>query len=452
MFHTLGSKDMVWAYGEKYTPNLKSWEGLMGYLAFERPGLYVVGISKQYEGHVLFLLFTGNGDKIFYHSGPSRLYPKSVVCEDAAPYINEFYQPSSLYAAKIGRRQIQKWLENKSICGTVSTLNQVLVKRIQGQLRNCGYDPGPIDGVYGDRTADAVTSLQRQKGLEVTGVLNQPTLDTLKQSSAQVISIGDFFNNLCHDFPAYKELRVNEYTQFSQKYDLNSESIDSQNQYFKIYFLHDLFTGFSAQNYVSGGILKIPYFWHWVEPNPRHKIVFYGGSINLNKIKPPAEFDIYKSYADIDRTPSLYLDDLLTDSPKYYHEQCSEFYTFGWCSEREMAFNTLLEIMGFQSKIKQTGIHTWSEILLNFKGKDNGIKRIVFKVDNTFDTFEYELIDEAISIKEWREDIGQGSTIKWYNNKAHSPYEINKVKNIKVNEKASSRIKKLVEVWLQNNK
>ncbi|MBN1348103.1 hypothetical protein JXJ21_01705 [candidate division KSB1 bacterium] len=131
--------------------------------------------------------------------------------------------------------------------------------------------------------------------------------------------------------------------------------------------MHDLFTGISAQNYVSGGILQIPYFWHWIDPNPRHEIVFSENSTKLIKLKPPDEFSKYKSYADIDRTPCLYLSDLLSDEPKYYHEQCSEFYTFGWCSEREMAFNTLVELFGYKSKIKQEEIHTWTAVLTKFK-------------------------------------------------------------------------------------
>ena len=61
----------------------------------------------------------------------------------------------------------------------------------------------------------------------------------------------------------------------------------------------------------------------------------------------------YKSAADADRRPYLYLKDLVSKKNKYYHPECSGFYTFGWCSEREMAFNCLLAIMGYKCKIKQ---------------------------------------------------------------------------------------------------
>ncbi len=31
------------------------------------------------------------------------------------------------------------------------------------------------------------------------------------------------------------------------------------------------FEAFCAGHGVRGGLLRIPYFWHWVEPNPRHE-------------------------------------------------------------------------------------------------------------------------------------------------------------------------------------
>ena len=39
--------------------------------------------------------------------------------------------------------------------------------------------------------------------------------------------------------------------------------------------------------------------------------------------------------------------------------------TFGWCSEREMAFGALMAELGVSTKIKQEGIHVWSEMLVS---------------------------------------------------------------------------------------
>jgi len=261
-------------------------------------------------------------------------------------------------------------------------------------------------------------------------------------------NIGQFFNDLYQDYPAYVELRNSEYYIFCKKYSIDSSLLSNRNKFFNIYFLHDLFTGSSAQNFTSGGILQIPYFWHWVDPNPRHEITFWINHTKLNRIKPPKRFFKYKSFADIDRIPSLYLADLLTDKPKYFHDECSGFYTFGWCSEREMAYNSLLEILGFKSKIKQSGIHTWSEVLFEFKTTNSEIKLIVFKVDNTFDIINYILVNSNIPVKQWQNKIGRGSTIRWYNKKAHSGSEVNAVKNLIVSSIASKRIKPLIETWL----
>lgn len=262
-------------------------------------------------------------------------------------------------------------------------------------------------------------------------------------------TIGNYFQTLLNNYPEYSKLRNSEYKLFCEKFSLNSESTKNQSQFYNIYFLHDLFTGSSAQNYMSGGILKIPYFWHWVNPNPRHDIKFTKDSTKLSKAKPPHEFLKYKSYADIDRTPSLYLGDLLSDEPKYYHEQCSSFYTFGWCSEREMAFNSLLAIIGFKVKIKQSGIHTWSEIYTKFETQNKDSMVIIFKVDNTFDIIEYKPLKKGMTFEKWQADIGQGAEIKWYNKKSHSRSELEKVKSLIVTEKASKRINKLIQIWLE---
>lgn len=50
--------------------------------------------------------------------------------------------------------------------------NSGLVYNIQISLTKLGYNPGPVDGVYGQRTADAISAYEYNNGLAVTG---QPT-------------------------------------------------------------------------------------------------------------------------------------------------------------------------------------------------------------------------------------------------------------------------------------
>jgi peptidoglycan hydrolase-like protein with peptidoglycan-binding domain len=60
-----------------------------------------------------------------------------------------------------------------------------MMRSVQRMLRDVGYDPGPIDGSRGGRTASALSSFQRDKGLERTGTLTAPTLQALSTTAAR---------------------------------------------------------------------------------------------------------------------------------------------------------------------------------------------------------------------------------------------------------------------------
>jgi peptidoglycan hydrolase-like protein with peptidoglycan-binding domain len=47
--------------------------------------------------------------------------------------------------------------------------NQAAVSRVQAGLMKLGYDPGPIDGVKGGKTTQAIQAYQRDNGLLVDG-------------------------------------------------------------------------------------------------------------------------------------------------------------------------------------------------------------------------------------------------------------------------------------------
>jgi peptidoglycan hydrolase-like protein with peptidoglycan-binding domain len=52
------------------------------------------------------------------------------------------------------------------------------IKGVQGRLARDGFYRGPIDGVWGPATADAVSRYQHAHGFEETGKLNRETLDS----------------------------------------------------------------------------------------------------------------------------------------------------------------------------------------------------------------------------------------------------------------------------------
>lgn len=53
------------------------------------------------------------------------------------------------------------------------------VKEIQSKLRDWGYYRGPVDGIYGSRTEEAVKYFQRKNGLNADGQVGNQTLAAL---------------------------------------------------------------------------------------------------------------------------------------------------------------------------------------------------------------------------------------------------------------------------------
>jgi len=60
-------------------------------------------------------------------------------------------------------------------------LSKEKVEDIQAALRRAGFNPGPIDGIFGARTLKAVRAFQASRGLKADGVVVGPkTLQKLK--------------------------------------------------------------------------------------------------------------------------------------------------------------------------------------------------------------------------------------------------------------------------------
>jgi hypothetical protein len=53
------------------------------------------------------------------------------------------------------------------------------MQAVQGKLTGLGYDPGPIDGLWGKRTRDAILAFQQRAGIDATGTLDSITLEEL---------------------------------------------------------------------------------------------------------------------------------------------------------------------------------------------------------------------------------------------------------------------------------
>lgn len=56
---------------------------------------------------------------------------------------------------------------------------QAEIKKVQQALKEKGQDPGPIDGVMGSKTKDALKAFQEKQGLTATGSLDDQTKKAL---------------------------------------------------------------------------------------------------------------------------------------------------------------------------------------------------------------------------------------------------------------------------------
>jgi hyperosmotically inducible periplasmic protein len=62
---------------------------------------------------------------------------------------------------------------------------QADVRIAQERLKEKGYDPGPLDGIWGPRTASAVSEYQRTEKMTVTGRLDSQTLGKLEAAAGE---------------------------------------------------------------------------------------------------------------------------------------------------------------------------------------------------------------------------------------------------------------------------
>lgn len=265
------------------------------------------------------------------------------------------------------------------------------------------------------------------------------------------ITIPQFFQALIlNHWKDYHQKDSTSFIEFCQTFQLSNKDTLIKQNFYTFQLLHDLFTCQNANNCAQAKVLDMPYFWHWVPNNPRHSIYFVKSNTLLKNTKPPIPFSKYNSFADIDRTPYLFLTDLLSEYPQYTTNDCDTFSSFGWCSEREMAFVALLKTLGFEGKVVAQNNHSWSEFYVNFTNIESKKIHFKVKVDNTFDDIQWQQIKEN-EVYVWRNEFGKSTLAKWYNQRATSSQEINQISHHQIPNAAKQRIEKKLIKYLESN-
>lgn len=127
------------------------------------------------------------------HSGTITLLNAIQVKEHGpvcVPLMHEYYtseSPQIKHETTVCRDSAGNWNDIKSLNrSSAPTYLQLYaaetVFQIQGALRRLGYNPGSVDGVFGDRTQQAIENFERDEELPITGVITVDLSEALKRS------------------------------------------------------------------------------------------------------------------------------------------------------------------------------------------------------------------------------------------------------------------------------
>jgi hypothetical protein len=203
----------------------------------------------------------------------------------------------------------------------------------------------------------------------------------------------------------------------------------------RLAYMHLLLTCYYSVDGDTSGGFGIPYFWNYTNHNPRENIT------NIRKGKTLKQIPVSASatMATLDRTPVIFWSDFMTDEPQYSYGEISSFYSFGWCSEREMAFKAWLNVAGIKSTIGIKADHVWTEVGLP------GLPGYFIFIDNTFNRFEVRPISKKPPL-----EIGN-KYITWYNQQGSDKIIQKKLESLVISPKRASYIQKQILTYFGSN-
>jgi peptidoglycan hydrolase-like protein with peptidoglycan-binding domain len=78
-----------------------------------------------------------------------------------------------------GQQKQEKKQDDAQLQISAEQLNSAQIRELQEALQEQGIDPGPVDGIMGSLTQQAIQLFQQQEGLAATGDINEQTLEAL---------------------------------------------------------------------------------------------------------------------------------------------------------------------------------------------------------------------------------------------------------------------------------
>jgi peptidoglycan hydrolase-like protein with peptidoglycan-binding domain len=102
-----------------------------------------------------------------------RNFPEGAFQSEAEEQINRLRQQDAEGTARAAARATEQSLG----------LSQVTARSVEARLSQLGLEPGPVDGDFDQRTRRALRNYQRDRGLDVTGFLDENTLVRLLADS-----------------------------------------------------------------------------------------------------------------------------------------------------------------------------------------------------------------------------------------------------------------------------
>lgn len=200
----------------------------------------------------------------------------------------------------------------------------------------------------------------------------------------------------------------------------------------RLLYMHMLLTTNFAVNGDTYGAFKIPFFWNYTDPNPRDSIYHRKRGKPLSQLPPPFDQPDYRSLASTDRIPTLFWGDFAVESPKYSWDYLPGFYTFGWCSEREMAFKAWLGAQHINTTICFKDAHVWNEVQLA------SMPGYIIYIDNSFHIFQVKPISKKTPPNP------NDKFLTWYNQNGANTITRQKLSNLCISQRRAAELEQQI--------